>query len=108
MRLGPNNLRTDFKAGGFNSQRHLGGVDAGMPQVDYVAWEQTIGRRPIDPIIIGDFTDLTLFAQSGLFSPFRVILNPIGSIRRHQQWTRTIEQPGDILLIGRVPTQYAM
>src|SRR5713101_8765754 len=94
MLLDPNNLGPDVEASGFEPRGDFRRVNTGMPDVGDVSWEQPVGRRPVDLIVIEDSATLPRLPQSGALAPLGVILHTIGRISEKPcPRRRRIEQP---------------
>ena len=86
MLLHPDDLGPDLESAGLQAQRHLGGMNAGMPDVGDVARKQRPSLRPIDPIVVGDLAALAgPRVETRLLAPLRFEINAIRGIGHHEK-----------------------
>jgi hypothetical protein len=108
--LDPDDLRSDFESAGFEPARNLAGVNARVSEVYDVTGKQRPGRRPLDPIVVGDLAALTRpRVETGLLAPLRFELDAIRRIGHHENRRLLFRQQARRILGGcGVAAQEAM
>src|SRR5262245_22691546 len=108
--LWPNDLTPQLESRRLQRFLDLIAEQARIPNVDYRPPKQTKGWRPVDAVVIRNFTFATRgkidCSRSGrLIPPGWVVVNAIRRIRCHQVRDSSIEQSLNIDRIGRIATK---
>src|ERR1035437_984536 len=108
--LHPDDLGPDLESAGLQAQRHLGGVNARMPDVGDGTGKQRPSLRPVDPIVVCDLAALAgPRVETGLLAPLRFEINAIRGIGHHEkrEWLAG-QQARGVFAGGCVAAQYSV